>query len=287
MKRSFLFPSFWIMGLFGVLGLIGVFLSDSRVLCDVKDSWGCLIFNLSQCAVTTIEAGLAATVLLLIFSTILGVVSGFDVPLKGVDAPSKITRFLGTSLSYISRLVLMMPMPWPRFALFVVLCGVWGYTPRVIGITAGVLFAIELGEMIRLRISSASKEEFIESAFATGLTKSDILFRHLLYYQCRHLYLQYIGLLWMFIISSDLVLGYLGFGAGLEYASWGKMIIEPSKKISGYIVIYGFADSVLTFKGQLLWKAFLTPLVLVIAFVASFASFSDLYSRPAYERGQS
>ena len=97
----------------------------------------------------------------------------------------------------------------------------------------GVLNSSKLGKMVMNKIESLRKRHFIEAAEALGLKRMDIIFRHILFYNCFPIFIIQASLQMAEVILLEIGLNYLGFISkwGLcptipePFPSWGNILI--------------------------------------------------------------
>jgi len=153
--------------------------------------------------------GLLACGVTLLFGVPTGAIAGY---LGGIF--SSIVRFLYGVLGSI-----------PRFVLVLVVCTIYGNDPSVIALTAGIAYAPALGEAIYERVDRMRREDFVKAAKAHGLSQSDILFRQILWHNCRRLITRHCLFLFGFYLVLESTLSYIGdFGVEEPNPSWGNML---------------------------------------------------------------
>ena len=81
-----------------------------------------------------------------------------------------------------------------------------------------------IARVVNNRILALQEKSFIESAIASGLSPFTILFRHILWFNCRNLLIAQASLIMSEAILMETSLSYLGFGVQEPNASWGNMI---------------------------------------------------------------
>ncbi len=94
------------------------------------------------------------------------------------------------------------------------------YVMVVVGITAAPLVA----SLVKGKVHALQQKNFIESAVALGIPASTIIFKHILWYNCRSLLLIQATLGMAEAILIETSLSYLGFGVQEPTPSWGNMV---------------------------------------------------------------
>lgn len=107
-----------------------------------------------------------------------------------------------------------------------------------LSIILGGLSAPQLGRHIMERIDTLKKREFIDAAFAIGLSKSEILLKHILYYNCLLFFSTQAIILISDLIMVEISLTYL---AGLSQ-KWGANLIVSDLPSLGKILNAGKAS---------------------------------------------
>ena len=102
----------------------------------------------------------------------------------------------------------------------------------------GVFSSPKLAEMIRGRILSLKERAFIESATALGLSHKKIIFRHILWLECRSLIFVQCAYMMGQAILMETTLTYLNFGVEYPLTSWGLMLRQMQD---------GFRDTTIAF----------------------------------------
>ena len=75
-----------------------------------------------------------------------------------------------------------------------------------------------------ISILNLQEKSFIDSAIASGLSVTNILFKQVLWFNCRGIILSQASLVMSEAILMETSLSYLGFGVQEPDASWGNMI---------------------------------------------------------------
>ena len=78
--------------------------------------------------------------------------------------------------------------------------------------------------MIKSKVIFLKKRSFIEAAKALGLKTRDIIFKHILWYNCKAIVIIQATLGMAEVILIETSLSYLGFGVQEPAPSWGNMV---------------------------------------------------------------
>jgi peptide/nickel transport system permease protein len=152
--------------------------------------------------------GLLAIAISLLMGSLLGVLSGY----RGGMADTFIT--------YFSNLV----DSFPRLVLILLMVAAFKpdiyYIMAVVGITNIPVVSL----LIKGKIQSLKRKNFIEAATALGLGPGAIILKHILWYNCRTVLIiqATLGMAEAILIESSL--SYLGFGVQEPTPSWGNMV---------------------------------------------------------------
>ncbi|HEU0187916.1 MAG TPA: ABC transporter permease [Gallionellaceae bacterium] len=152
--------------------------------------------------------GLLAIFIALSGGVVLGVLSGYR---RG---------YTETVITYITNLL----DSFPRLVLILLVIAAFKpdiyYIMMVMGITGIPAVANAIAGKIRL----LAQKNFIESAIALGLRTRVIVFKHILWYNCRALLIIQATLGMGEAILLETSLSYLGFGVQEPTPSWGNMV---------------------------------------------------------------
>ena len=152
--------------------------------------------------------GLLAIVIALGFGSVLGVAAGY----RGGRADAIVT-YLTNLIDAVPRLVLML-----------LVIAAFKPTIGIIMIVVGLTGAPAIATLVKGKILMLKERNFIESAVALGLTPRTIIFKHILWYNCRTLLLIQATLGMAEAVLVETSLSYLGFGVQEPTPSWGNMI---------------------------------------------------------------
>jgi peptide/nickel transport system permease protein len=152
--------------------------------------------------------GLLSIFIALVFGSILGVAAGY----RGgrVDA----------AVSYFTNLIDALP----RLVLMLLVIAAFKPNIYTIMVVVGITTAPTVAMLVKGKILMLKQRNFIESAVALGLSPGAIVFKHILWTNCRALLLiqATIGMAEAVLVETSL--SYLGFGVQEPTPSWGNMI---------------------------------------------------------------
>ena len=152
--------------------------------------------------------GLMSILIALALGCLLGVAAGY----RGGRMDRAVTYFTNL-IDALPRLVLMLLV-------------IAAFKPNIYTIMAvvGVTTAPTVAMLVKSKILMLKERNFIESAVALGIGPRAIVFKHILWYNCRALLLiqATIGMAEAVLVETSL--SYLGFGVQEPTPSWGNMI---------------------------------------------------------------
>lgn len=152
--------------------------------------------------------GLLAVVIALGLGSLLGVLSGYW--RERFEAP----------VTYFSNLIDSLP----RMVLMLLVIAAFRPDIYTIMVVLGITTAPTIAMLVKGKVMMLRERNFIESAVALGLSSQVIIFKHILWYNCRALLLiqATIGMAEAVLIETSL--SYLGFGVQEPTPSWGNMV---------------------------------------------------------------
>lgn len=152
--------------------------------------------------------GLLAIAIALTAGTIFGVLAGYWG--GGLD----------TSTTYISNLL----NSFPRLVLILLMVAAFKPDIYTIMIVLGVTNIPAVASLIRSKILFLQQKNFIEAAVALGLKNRSIIFKHILWHNCRSVLIIQATIGMAEAILMETSLSYLGFGVQEPTPSWGNMV---------------------------------------------------------------
>lgn len=152
--------------------------------------------------------GLLAVCISLGLGSLLGVLAGYH----GGRAE--------TGVTYFSNLIDSLP----RMVLMLLVIAAFRPGIYTIMLVFGITTAPTISMLVKGKVLMLKERNFIESAVALGLSPATIIFKHILWYNCRALLLiqATIGMAEAVLLETSL--SYLGFGVQEPTPSWGNMV---------------------------------------------------------------
>jgi peptide/nickel transport system permease protein len=152
--------------------------------------------------------GLLAIGIALTAGTFCGVLSGY-----WGGTPDTVTTYVNNLLNSFPRLVLILLM-------------VAAFKPDIhyIMVVVGVTNIPVVASLIKSKIQFLQQKNFIEAAVALGLNTRTIIFKHILWHNCRTILIIQATLGMAEAILMETSLSYLGFGVQEPTPSWGNMV---------------------------------------------------------------
>jgi len=152
--------------------------------------------------------GLLAIAIALIAGTLFGVLAGY----RGGG--------LDTTTTYISNLL----NSFPRLVLILLMVAAFKPDIYTIMMVVGITNIPAVASLIRSKILFLKQKNFIEAAVALGLRNKIIIFKHILWHNCRAILIIQATLGMAEAILMETSLSYLGFGVQEPTPSWGNMV---------------------------------------------------------------
>lgn len=152
--------------------------------------------------------GILAVLIALGLGSLLGVLAGYW------------QRRFETAVTYFSNLIDSLP----RLVLMLLVIAAFRPSIYTIMVVFGITTAPTIAMLVKGKVMMLRERNFIESAVALGLSPATIIFKHILWYNCRALLLiqATIGMAEAVLIETSL--SYLGFGVQEPTPSWGNMV---------------------------------------------------------------
>lgn len=152
--------------------------------------------------------GLLAIAIALIAGTLFGVLAGY----RGGG--------LDTTTTYINNLL----NSFPRLVLILLMVAAFKPEIYTIMMVVGITNIPAVASLIRSKILFLKQKNFIEAAVALGLRNKIIIFKHILWHNCRAILIIQATLGMAEAILMETSLSYLGFGVQEPTPSWGNMV---------------------------------------------------------------
>ena len=152
--------------------------------------------------------GLLAIAISLGLGSLLGLLAGY----KGGRADG--------AVSYFANLIDSLP----RMVLMLLVIAAFRPDIYTIMVVFGITTAPTIAMLVKAKVLMLKERNFIESAVALGLSPAVIIFKHIVWYNCRALLLiqATIGMAEAVLLETSL--SYLGFGVQEPTPSWGNMV---------------------------------------------------------------
>ena len=152
--------------------------------------------------------GLLAIGIALVLGTCFGVLAGYWG--GGLD----------TAATYLSNLL----NSFPRLVLILLLVAAFKPDIYLVMAVVGITNIPTVASLIKSKIQFLKQKNFIEAATALGLKNAAIIFKHILWHNCRSVLIIQATLGMAEAILIETSLSYLGFGVQEPTPSWGNMV---------------------------------------------------------------
>ena len=127
---------------------------------------------------------------------------------------------LDTAVTYTSNLL----NSFPRLVLILLMVAAFKPDIYTIMIVVGITNVPVVASLIKSKILFLRQKNFIEAAIAIGLKSRIIIFKHILWHNCRSVLIIQATLGMAEAILMETSLSYLGFGVQEPTPSWGNMV---------------------------------------------------------------
>lgn len=208
---------------------------------------------------TSFVSGLLATALFVLIGLSLGILIGFEGRI-GANIAGAIANGLNSVPIF--------------FALFLVFIIMGTYRPFALMAMLGILCAPKLAEILRFKITQYRKEDYYDAAIALGLSRSAVIWKHIIWYNSRKSIFSQMAYMFGYAILSEATLSFILHGSmGANWQSWGDIINQGLTSFS--TLAYGLftrgAEVSMAANNPL---KFLAPLVALIVTVMLFTILS-------------
>jgi len=137
-----------------------------------------------------------------------------------------LSGWLGGASASVLRYLFSVIASLPRFVLVLLICAIYGDSPTILALAAGLAYTPVLGEAIAGRIEHLRRTEFVQAAQAHGMSDATVLLRELLWSNCRALIGRHLLYLFGYFLILETTLSYIGgFGVEEPQPSWGNMLV--------------------------------------------------------------
>ncbi len=153
-----------------------------------------------------------------------GLLAAMVAVVLGVPAGA-VSGYRGGPVEAICRYGFTVVASVPRFVLVLLTAAIYGGSPTVLAIAAGVTYAPMLGEAVYSRIASARRAEFVLGLRAHGVPEGRILLVHLIGATCGRLIARHVVLVFAYVVVLETTLAYIGSYGVQEPTpsfSWGR-----------------------------------------------------------------
>lgn len=113
---------------------------------------------------------------------------------------------------------------FPRLVLIFMVVSIFQINIYLIMFFVGLIYFPQVASLIKEKISLLKQQQFIEAARELGLSDIVIIFKHILWYNCRPILFSQIAIGFAIAILLEVTLSYLQFGVQGPIASWGEML---------------------------------------------------------------
>lgn len=113
---------------------------------------------------------------------------------------------------------------FPRLVLILLVASAFAPDIYCIMLVVGITNAPAVAMVIKDRIRTLRHRNFIEAATALGLSRRTVVLKHILWYNCRSVFIIQATLGMAEAIMVETSLSYLGFGVQEPAPSWGNMV---------------------------------------------------------------
>lgn len=122
---------------------------------------------------------------------------------------------------------------FPTTLLAIMLTAVFGSGIPIVIASLGIAFGVSMGRVLRAEFRQVQGADFVVAAQVAGLSRSRILFRHLIP-SVLPVYIVQVTWTMGTAVLAEASLSYLGFGAPKDVPSWGGMLASTQRFVSVY-----------------------------------------------------
>ncbi|MCK5682883.1 hypothetical protein KAJ27_02130 [bacterium] len=101
----------------------------------------------------------------------------------------------------------------------------------------GIISSPRLANMIIGKIQRLRNEEFIQAAIVMGIPNKIIIFKHIIWYECRFIILYQLAYIMGQATILEVTLKFFGYGANMPWVSWGLILNNMYKFSSPHIYL--------------------------------------------------
>ncbi|MFF8816504.1 ABC transporter permease [Leucobacter sp. NPDC015123] len=122
---------------------------------------------------------------------------------------------------------------FPTTLLAIMLTAVFGSGIPIVVAALGIAFGVSMGRVLRAEFRQVQGADFVVAAQVAGLSRTRILFRHLIP-SVLPIYIVQVTWTMGTAVLAEASLSYLGFGAPKDVPSWGGMLASTQRFVSIY-----------------------------------------------------
>jgi len=171
-----------------------------------------ILTNIMKGARTAIWGSHLAIFISLLIGLPAGIISGYygGILRKGID--------------YIMSLI----SSFPKLIILIIIIATLGFDFIVIMVTIGFLGSAKITDIVKSKIHQFKENQFIEAAKELGVPDYKIIFKHILWYNCKAIIFIQSTFLIAEVILLEVSLSYIGWGVQ-DQISWGNMVADGMK----------------------------------------------------------
>jgi peptide/nickel transport system permease protein len=167
--------------------------------------------------------GSRTTVVVAVLTGVLSLLIGLSLAWLGALGPRKVREPVTVLVDVL--------IAFPTLLIAMMLAAVFGSGIPVVVASLGIGFGVAVARVVRGELSQVAREDYVLAARAVGLSRSKILWRHILPGASPVVIVQ-VSLVMGLAVLAESSLSYLGFGAPPDVPSWGRMLAETQDAIS-------------------------------------------------------
>lgn len=180
-----------------------------------------------------------------------------------------LTGYFGGKFKKLSEYISALIGTLPKLIFLIIIIATLGYNFIVIMATIGFFASTKIKDIIENKIFILKKNQFIEAARELGVSKLKIIFKHILWHNCKLALIIQITYDVAEVILLEASLSYIGYGIE-DQISWGGMLSE------GMAYIYN----------QQYWMIFFPAVAIIISILAFMFIADGLQKWLSYREGQ-
>lgn len=162
-------------------------------------------------AATYLIGGSIAIIIALVLGLILGAITGY---------------YQDKLISEVGGILVSVIESFPAIVLLIIISFVYNFSFWALMLTIGLIYSTRFGRIIKSKIEVLKNNDFIEAARELGLSDFKIIFKHIIWFNCKNEILVQMIYIYAAVILVEASLGYIGYGVVGYWVSWGKMIYD-------------------------------------------------------------